>query len=758
MKKNVLVFLAIMFSLGVAAQEDNYEIGKRYLDNNDYSNALTYFQRAANEGDYNGQYFLGCMYLYGEGVSKNYTEAAKWLQKSAEQGHKYAQMELGILYFHGEGVSKNNEKALEWTRKAADQGIIEALYELGCIYKELEDSDNANIWFKKAAELGEASAQYELGCSFYYSDDYSNALIWLQKSANQNNADAQMLLGSMFLNGSGVNQDYYQAYDWLSKSANQGNSEAQVGLGYLFLNGNGVNKDYIKAFEWFRQSADQGNSQAAQALGVMYYKGLGINRDYKLAFEWFIKGTKGIPVISNVSKYHLGLMYYNGEGVKQDYSMAAKWFLDAAQYWDAKSQYKIAEMHYKGIGVKQDYNAALEWMTKAAEKKNYPNAQLALGSWYYKGEGMKQDYDQSEYWLKKCIEQKPDVPYSYHYLSLIYLYRDQNYRQAEKYADMAWERASKLKGENQASIYAVKGKIALCEGNQKKAQDILHKCIELNPKFLNSDNTFAKEMAKLNSNGVDSDIIVNPSNNKMTFAIIIGNEKYRNESEVPFAGNDAKVFSEYVEKTLGVPHDQIKCIENAGYNNLRIAINWLTHAMTVCRGNGKAIVYYAGHGIPNESDLSAYLLPVDGIGNDPGSAYSLNELYEKLGSVEAQSITIFLDACFSGSKREDGMLASARGVALKAKQSTLKGNMVVFSAAQGDETAFPYKEKQHGMFTFFLLKKLQETKGEVTLGELSEYLTDEVGRQSFIKNNKVQTPTVSVASPLKDSWRQLKLK
>lgn len=133
-------------------------------------------------------------------------------------------------------------------------------------------------------------------------------------------------------------------------------------------------------------------------------------------------------------------------------------------------------------------------------------------------------------------------------------------------------------------------------------------------------------------------------------------------------------------------------------------------------------------------------------------------MYEKLGSVEAQSITIFLDACFSGSKREEGMLASARGVALKAKQSVPKGNMVIFSAAQGDETAYPYKDKQHGLFTYFLLKKLQESKGEVTLGELSEYLTEEVGRQSFVKNNKMQTPTVNVSSPLENSWRQMKLK
>jgi hypothetical protein len=39
-----------------------------------------------------------------------------------------------------------------------------------------------------------------------------------------------------------------------------------------------------------------------------------------------------------------------------------------------------------------------------------------------------------------------------------------------------------------------------------------------------------------------------------------------------------------------------------------------------------------------------------------------------------------------------------------------------------------------------------------------QQLTDEVGRQSFIKNNKIQTPTVSVSSSLQNSWKSIKLK
>jgi uncharacterized caspase-like protein len=191
---------------------------------------------------------------------------------------------------------------------------------------------------------------------------------------------------------------------------------------------------------------------------------------------------------------------------------------------------------------------------------------------------------------------------------------------------------------------------------------------------------------------------------------------------------------------------------------MRKAVNWLEQGLDSYDGEGSAIFYYAGHGIPDESEKSAYLLPTDGIGSDVGSAYSLEKLYDKLGDMEAQSITVFLDACLSGSKRDGGMMSSARGVALKVKQEEPEGKMVVFTAAQGDETAYPYKSKQHGMFTYYLLKKLQETKGEATLGELADYIIKEVKRQSFDENNRKQTPVVKPSSDMGDSWRKLKLK
>ena len=83
--------------------------------------------------------------------------------------------------------------------------------------------------------------------------------------------------------------------------------------------------------------------------------------------------------------------------------------------------------------------------------------------------------------------------------------------------------------------------------------------------------------------------------------------------------------------------------------------------------------------------------------------------------------------------------------------------MIVLSASQNDETAYPYKEKGHGLFTYYLLKKIQETKGDVSFGELADYVTTEVKKQSIVINGKMQTP---LASPSNDAteWRNWKLR
>lgn len=245
--------------------------------------------------------------------------------------------------------------------------------------------------------------------------------------------------------------------------------------------------------------------------------------------------------------------------------------------------------------------------------------------------------------------------------------------------------------------------------------------------------------------------------NDRLFAVIIANEDYQREVDVNFAVNDGNTFGEYCRKTLGIPEQNIHIVENATLNNILAEVDWITKVAEAYQGEAGLIFYYAGHGIPDESTGEAYLLPVDGYGSNINTGYKLDNLYASLSSAPSRYTYVFLDACFSGAERGGSMIASARGIAIRAKASAPKGNIVVFSAAQGDETAYPYKEKGHGMFTYYLLKKLQESGGDVTLGELSDYVRSEVRKQSIVSNSKMQTPTVAASPAMHDSWQTLQL-
>ena len=427
---------------------------------------------------------------------------------------------------------------------------------------------------------------------------------------------------------------------------------------------------------------------------------------------------------------------------------------------EALELYRNAKKYAKGKGVEKNLTLAFELYQKAAEM-GLDSAQNNLGSCYADALGVLEDKDKAFYWYQKAAEQGHALAQA----NLSSCYALGNGVPIDEKKALEWCQKSaaqgNTKGMMQLAVKYYSGSAVPRDFQKAKElveqvleKDKNHKSAKIYLQRINK-NLMAQEVAE---ESVDKNIPVAAQYDENTFAVIIGNEQYAEDVTVPYAGHDAKIFKEYVQRTFGVPEKQINYIENAGLNKIRTAVRWLAKAMEVTNGKGKAIFYYAGHGIPDEASKTAYLLPVDGMSGDIESAYPLSRLYQELGAIPSERITVFLDACFNGGKREGDMLASARGVAIKAKSTVPQGKMVIFTAAQGDETAFSMKSQQHGMFTYYLLKKLQESKGQLTLGDLSDYLTKEVKRQSFDEHHKLQTPTAIPSPAFASSWRSIKLK
>ena len=262
------------------------------------------------------------------------------------------------------------------------------------------------------------------------------------------------------------------------------------------------------------------------------------------------------------------------------------------------------------------------------------------------------------------------------------------------------------------------------------------------------------------SKSIQSDVDKNVPTGKTvaenTYALIIANEDYQFVDPVNFASHDGEVFKEYCIKTLGIPEKQVRYCANASYGVISGGVDWLKYALNNFEGS-KAIVYYCGHGIPDEKTGDAYIIPVDGKGTNTATCYSLNKLYTTLAATKATNVTYFMDACFTGANKEGSMLVAARGVAREAKKEKLGGNAVVFSASSADETAMTYPEKGHGLFTYFLLKKLQETSGNVSYEELAGYVNKNVKKEAFLINEKPQTPVVATSPAAASTWKGMKL-
>jgi len=256
-----------------------YKLGVKYHDSDNYTEALKWYRKSAQQGNAEAQYAMGFMYLNGYGVSTDYYESAKWFRKSAEQGNAEAQYVIGLMYHIGEGVSENSNEAIKWYQKSAEQGHSKAQCELGKMY----------IWVI---------------------ENPHEAIKWIRKSAEQEDVDAQYILGGMYEEGFGITKDYYEAAKWYRKSAEQGNAEAQSSLGSMYIDGLGVAQDYYEARKWFLKSAEQEHAIAQFYLGVLYYEGLGVNKNENEAIEWFKKAARqGNEVaINNLKK--LGIYSY----------------------------------------------------------------------------------------------------------------------------------------------------------------------------------------------------------------------------------------------------------------------------------------------------------------------------------------------------------------------------------------------------------------------------------------------------------------
>lgn len=233
-------------------------------------------------------------------------------------------------------------------------------------------------------------------------------------------------------------------------------------------------------------------------------------------------------------------------------------------------------------------------------------------------------------------------------------------------------------------------------------------------------------------------------------AVVIGTEKYKdpNIPRAPYARRDAEVMAKYFKTSLGVSDVILLKDDEVTIGAMKNIFKWDELSRRIHPGVTDVFVYYSGHGVSMNTEdggSDIYLLPYEfNKSYIRDSGFSLNQIYDKLSSLNARSVTVILDACFSGGSRisqkyKSESVANQKlvisDVSMMSQPWHDNPNFRVFASSRGDQTSQGYDLSESGLFTYYLAVGLQgdadaDQNGTITMGELVEFVTHNVDKES----------------------------
>lgn len=248
------------------------------------------------------------------------------------------------------------------------------------------------------------------------------------------------------------------------------------------------------------------------------------------------------------------------------------------------------------------------------------------------------------------------------------------------------------------------------------------------------------------------DIPLTNKKNNDAVAVIIGNRNYKKTAPVEYSINDAQIIKQYLIKVLGYREANIIYEENASYgsflaffgNNNDYKGKLYNY---IKKGVSDVFIYYSGHGAPDLESGKAYFVPVE---TDPEyvklTGYSMELFYKNITQLPAKSITVVLDACFSGGSGGGDIIKKVSPVMITVEHPIRTiSNGVVITSTDKNQVSCWYPEKRHSMFTYYFVKGLKgeaDANGDkvITLEEMRNYVEPQVSYMARRNNNREQNP------------------
>lgn len=339
MFSRIFCFFIIFFFNYHSVNAGNKELAYEALSSGDFETAYREYSILAEENDPVGQFFLGTMYIYGDGIEKNFFKAYELLSASSnkfkDNFQKYTNTEdiksmrssffwLGVLYNDGLGVNEDIRKGFRWVELAADLGHVDAASRTALNYYTGHGTDK----------------------------NMENYVKYLYIAAEEGSVDDYIRIAWANLNGVGVEINHKEAFKWYKKSADYDFSKnyeipkSYISLALMYNFGQGVEQDLDLAFKWFKRSADRGNEDSFIHVAYAYGRGDGTKKNLKKSFKWF---KAAVDADIQEAYYPLAYLYANGEGTNKNEEIAGELIIKLAEKGDAGAKALIEEFKRKQI-------------------------------------------------------------------------------------------------------------------------------------------------------------------------------------------------------------------------------------------------------------------------------------------------------------------------------------------------------------------------------------------------------------------------
>ena len=552
-----------------------------------------------------------------------------------------------------------------------------------------------------------------------------------------------------------------KGFKLILEAANYDFYKAQHKLGDMYsMNGShgGLAIDYSdkEAFKWYKKSANQGYAESQYEVGAMYHYGEGISKKYSEAIRWYTKAALQNQVDA---QYELGQMYANGQGVPVNYKKAIRWYSLAAEQNDTRASNKVKEL----LLVKLALNSGFT-QQEISESEGVQNKKTALNFGFTQQEISKGEGIQNFNRARKVANIDTSPPE-------IRTYNSDSFTTTEKYITLSGD----IKDDSKIAKVTINGKEVAIK-NDGFNQFVVPEYIQLGRNEFNivSIDVFGNKSSKKIVFNREKAVSKNKDkrlappttvrrSSPNAVALIIGVDKYESIVSAPWAESDASVFYDYVQNTLGISEDRIKLLTGSESSEAGIwksIERWLP--TEVDKNKSDVYVYFAGHGLASTDGNNAYLIPWDGDTDLlERTAILRSELIDGLKDLDAKSVTLFMDTCYSGKARggKGTLVANSRGLRIvkKDKLNNLPSNFTLFSAAGNDETASSHPSLKHGLFSYWMMRGLggdadSNNDRKITNGELHVFIDKNVQKNAVSMGRKQHPQLVGDKDKVIASW------